>query len=805
MNDLKLALRQLLKNPGFTLVAVLTLALGIGANTAIFSVVNAVLLNPLPYPESNRLVMLSEMSSNASSVSVAYPNYLDWKHSSTAFEDIGLFRYENNWSLTGKGEAEHLQGAIANASYFKILGVPPLLGRTFTTEEDSPGGPSVVLLSYRLWQRRFNADPGVVGQSITLSGEICTVIGVLRPEFNLPNIVEVWRAFGPITRQNWVHHRSNHFVQGCVGRLKAGVTVEQARTELNAIAQRLEQTNPSTNTGLRVNLQPLLERITGNYRRGLLLLCGAVGMVLLIACVNLANLLLARGAGRKREIAVRYALGASRGQVVRLFFVEAVLLATAGGLVGLLIAVLARDGIVALSPSLIVPRFQEMTIDSHVLGFSLGVALLSSVVFGMWPAWKASHADAREAMQASSRTASSGPANRRARESLIVAQVALTLLLLVGAGLLAKSLARMHAVTLGFDTSNLLTARVALSEKNYSSAEQAVIFYDKLLARVKSLPGANHVALSSAPPLRSRWQSGFRVIGQDAPPPGQEPAAEIAVVSEDYFDTLGVPILRGRGFGSEDRAEGVRNIVIDQKAADRFWPSQSAIGHLIRLGSFDFTIIAVVPTLRIYGYNRAPDLMQLYMLHGMKHPADSGQISRTSLLIRTSHDARALAEPVRKVVAAIDPHQPVYEVSTMEEMTHETYQSPQLYTFLLAIFAGMALLLATVGIYAVIAYSVAQRTHEIGIRMALGAQNRNVLWLVMGQGMRLTLIGAGIGVAVALALTHLMRTLLYEVHPSDPLTFAIVSALMVTVALLACWLPAHRTAKGDPMEALRHE
>lgn len=805
MQDLKFAIRQLLKNPGFTAVAVLTLALGIGACTAIFSVVNAVLLRPLPYPESSRLVMVSEMSSKSPAMSVAYPNYLDWQQSSTAFEDIGIFRYQNNWALTGRAEAEHLQGATATASYFKVLGVPPLLGRTFTAEEDRPGGPPVAVLSYRLWRRHFNSDPEVVGRTVNLSGEICTVVGVLRAEFNLPHAVEVWRPLGPITSESWVHSRGNHFLQGCVGRLKAGVTVEQGRAELNTIARRLEAANPATNTGLRVRVEPLLETIAGDYRHGLLLLCGAVGMVMLIACVNLANLLLARGAGRRREIAVRYALGASGGQVIRLFLVEAVLLAMAGGLAGLLIAVATRDGMVALSPSLLVPRFQEITIDPRVLAFSFGVSLLSSVVFGLWPAWRVSRADPREAMQASSRTGSAGPEGRRAREWLVVAQVTLTLVLLVGAGLLGKSLSRMHAVNLGFDTSNLLTARVALSAKQYSSPDQAVAFFDRLMAAVKPLPGVSRVALSSAPPLRSRWQSGFRLIGQAAPPSGQEPGAEIALVSEDYFDTLGVSLLQGRRFGYGDRGEGVRNVVIDQAAADRFWPGQSPLGRQIGLGDHSYTIIGVVPTLRIYGYHRAPDLMQLYLLHGMKNPPDSGQISRASLVIRTAGDARALAGPVRKAVAAIDPDQPMYDVSTMEEMTGETFQSPRLYTYLLAIFAGLALLLAAVGIYGVMAYSFAQRTHEIGIRMAIGASPGQVVALVLRQGLRLLGLGLVAGVTAALALTRLMRSLLFEVSTVDPWVYASVAGGLAAIALLACWLPARRAARIKPMRALRCE
>ena len=799
MNDLRFALRQLRKSPGFAAVAILTLALGIGATTAIFSVVKSVLLSALPYPGHERLVVGWQTTIDSPSFPFSYPNYLDYAAKARSFEDIALSQ-RSGANMTGTGAPQRVTTASVTWNYFSVAGIKPALGRTFTADEDKPGATPVAVLGDAAWQRLFNRDPGVLGRPLTLNGTVFTVIGVMPPAMDLPQAVDLWRPIGLQVSSQGFQERGNFPSLFALGRLKPGVTLDQAQREAGAIwAQIKEQFPQSITTG--ITLQPLLENRVGQYRRGLYLLSGAVGLVLLIACANLSNLLLARGAQRTTEMAVRAALGASRGQIVRQLIGESLVLAGTGGALGIVVALAARQAIVALSPAG-AARFQDASINAPVMLFALGLSAVCGLAFGLWPAWNSSRVDLRSAMQSGGRSGSAGPAARRLREGLIVAEVALTLVLLVGAGLLMKSFARIQAANLGFNPDNLLLGQISFPAQAYPNPKMRAEFAERLLPRLAALPGVEAAGLNTAPPMSPGWQTLFFVPGRQYPAGQGAPLTDVATVSDNYFQLAGISLLRGRGFAATDLADGPKVVVIDDRMAGQYWPGEDPVGKRLEFagGVGEAEIIGIAPTLRIYGYASEPPVPQVYFLQ-RQVPA----MNSITVLLRTKGDPMSLRAALGEIVAGVDPSQPVFNIRTMEQDIARTQVTARLYTYLLGCFAALALALAAIGLYGVIAYSTAQRTREIGIRMALGALSRDVFAMILRQGFRLIAVGALAGLAAALGLARVTESLLYGVSTTDPLVYLIVSASLGLIALLACWLPARRAARLDPLVALRAE
>jgi putative ABC transport system permease protein len=806
MNDLRFALRQLRKSPGFTLIAVLTLALGIGANTAIFSVIYAVLLQPLPYPEGDRLMILTETDSNQPQISVAYPDYVDWKRDNTVFENIALSRRES-FNLSGlPGRApEQVQGGLVTGNFFKVIGLQAQLGRVFTEEEDRVGGPPVCVISDKLWQRVFARDPNVLGKTVNFGNQPYTILGVMPPQMFSPRTAEVWF---PLTRRtdnkDW-QSRDNH--PGLFGwaRLKEGVTIEKALAEMKEIQARLANQYPKSNTGVSVTVTPLLENQVGEYRQSLKLLLGAVALVLLIACANLANLLAARGAARAREFAVRAAVGASRWQIIRQLLIESFVLALSGGLLGLCLAAWGRDLLVALAPPG-APRFQNIALSGWVLVFSLGLSFATSVLFGLWPAWHTSRADIQLALKSGGHGSSEAPGARRSRDLLVMAEVALTLILLSSAGLVLKSFANARNLGLGFDPHLLLSARVDLPEPSYSDAKKLLNFDEALMLKLSALPGVQNAALAANPPLMTGWQTSFLPEGMAEPEPGKMPSTELSVVTESYFQTLKTPLLRGRAFDTRDIKEAPPVIIIDQMLADRYFPGEDAVGKRIGMyvgGENDQriyrTVVGVVPHLKVYGFEETTVLPQAYL--PMRQQPQTGLV----VLLRTTLSPKSLEKPVRDIVASLDPAQPAFEFKTMQERVEETWATPRLMSFLLVCFAVLALTLAVVGLYGVMAFNGLRRMREIGVRLALGAMPAQIRTMMLKQGMRLLGAGLVLGFLGAIALSRVMRSLLFGVSTNDPLIYGSVTLVLAAAALLACWIPARRASRVNPMITLRAE
>ncbi len=805
MKDLRFALRQLRKSPGFTFVAVLTLALGIGANTAIFSVIYAVLLRPLPYPEADKITILTESDANQPQISVSFPDYVDWKRDSTSFEEIAISRRES-FNLSGlEGRApEQISGAIVTANFFKVIGLKPQLGRVFTAEEDRVGGPLLAVISDRLWQRIFARDPKVLGRSVNFGNQPYTVIGVMPPEMFSPRTAEVWF---PIMRRTddiaW-QTRDNH--PGLFGwaRLKKGVTLETARTDLKQIAARLAKQYPDSNSNVGVNATPLLENQVGDYRASLSLLLGAVALVLLIACANLANLLAARGAARAREFAIRAAVGASRWQIIRQLLLESLVLAVLGGGLGLCFAAWGRDLLVALSPPG-VARFEGLALNGWVLVFTLALSFASSLLFGLWPAWQTSRADIQLALKSGGYGSSEAPGARRSRDLLVIAEVAVTLMLLSAAGLVLKSFANARGLGLGFDPHLLLSARVDLPEPTYSDANKLLNFSAALQEKLSALPGVDNAALASNPPLMTGWQTSFLPEGAPEPKPGQLPSAEMAVITANYFQTLKTPLLQGRTFNAHDTKAAAPVLIVDQLMADRYFPGQSAVGKRLRMstgeqGAREYrTIIGVVPHLKVYGFEEATTLPQAYL--PMTQQPQTGLV----VLLRTSLPPKSFEKPVRQIVAALDPAQPAFEFMTMQERVEETWATPRLMSFLLVCFAVLALTLAVVGLYGVMAFHGLHRMREIGVRLALGAMPAQIRAMMLRQGMRLLGAGLVIGFVGAFLAARVIQSLLFSVSASDPLIYATVTLVLAGAALVACWIPARRAARVNPIITLRAE
>jgi putative ABC transport system permease protein len=806
--DMRYGLRMLMKNPGFTLVAVVALALGIGANTAIFSVVNAVLLRPLPFENSERLMQVwsTSVKRGWNAAPASYLNYRDWREQNQVFEYMAAYS-EASAAITYADVPEQIDGIGATSDLFKVLAAQPLMGRTFLPEDERAGGSHVVVLGYDLWQRRFNADPNIVGKQVKFDGESTTVVGVMPQGFRFPldtGTIEFWIPLDP--EQGYNKERGANYLS-VVGRLKPNVTTEQAQAEMTAIGQRLEQQYPDKNMGKGVRLVSLYEQMVGQIRPALLILLGAVGFVLLIACANVANLLLARASSRHKEIAIRTALGASRMRVIRQLLTESLLLSFMGGMIGLLLAFWGVDLLGAAIPADI-PRITEIGLDLKVLAFTTGVALLTGVVFGLVPALQVSKPDLTESLKEGGRGSTEGLRRNRTRSLLVVIEVALSLVLLIGAGLLIKSFVYLLNVKPGFNPEHVVTANVALPPVKYGESEQQAAFFRQVIERIQTLPNVEAAAVIAPLPLSgSMMQNILTVEGRPPLAPGEKLITDTRLISPDYMRVMGIPLIKGRTFTEQDGKDAPRVFVINETLARRYFPSEDPIGKRIKVSvrassekeDSGGEIVGIVGDVKHRSLDResSPECYISYL-----------QIPDPymTLVVRTkSADPMGIAASLRSAIQQVDPEEPVFDIQTMNQVLAHSIATRRFNMLLLGIFASVALVLAGVGLYGVMNYSVAQRTHEIGIRMALGASARDVLKMVVGQGMLFTLIGLGLGLVAAFALTRVMGGLLVGVSTTDPWTFMGTAGLLALVALLACYIPARRAMRVDPMVALRYE
>jgi putative ABC transport system permease protein len=811
LQDIRYGVRMLLKAPSVSIVATIALALGIGANTAIFSVVNAVLLRPLPFANSEQLMMVWETDSTRgySRGSASYPNFVDWREQNHVFEHVASY-HTNDFVMTGRGESTRLQGAVVNADLFPLLGAAPVIGRAFLPDEDKPGESGrVVLLSQQLFQKRFNSDPNAVGQSMVLDGKNYTIVGVMPQAFQFPiqnEPVELWTTVAldregkdPITDERGAHYMN------VIARLKPGVSKEQAQAEMTAVGTRLEQQYPDKNLHKSIRIEPALEALVGDIRPALLILLGAVGCVLLIACANVANLLLARAMMRHKEMAIRSALGASRLRVVRQLLTESVLLSLAGGTLGLVMAVWWSDLLVALGKENI-PRALQVGLDWRVLGFTLAVSLLTGIIFGLVPALHSSKTELTESLKEGGRGSSDGARRNRIRGVLVVSELAIAVVLLVGAGLLIQSLWRLEKVSPGFESQNLLTFVVGIPDVKYPAEKQAQFYHD-LVTRVESLPGVRSASAIIPLPLSGDlFRISFETEGRPVAK-GDQPSADFFAISDSYFKTLGVSMLQGRDFNERDGEKAPPVVIVNQAFAQKYFPNEHPVGKRIKPGISTRDAEPDPPMREIVGVvadvrnrNLSSELRPGYFV-----PAAQIPFNQMTLVVRTTNDPHSLITAVQNEVHSMDREVPVFSIKTMDEYIAATVAAPRFNTTLLAIFASVALILTIVGLYGVMSYSVAQRTNEIGIRMALGARVTDVLTLVFKQGLKLVLIGEVIGLAGAFALTRLIRGLLFGVTPTDYTTFIAVAVVLALVAVLATLIPARRAAKVDPLVALRYE
>ncbi len=799
IQDLRYSVRMLWKHPGFTLIAVTTLALGIGINSAIFSVVNALLVQPLPFKDLDRIVALWENvpAQGVERNETAAANYFDWNSQQTSFEHTAIYRW---WSanLTGVDYPETLQGFRVTASLFDVLGVKPLHGRVFRAEEEQPGKENVVILNYGLWQRRFGGDPGIAGKTISINGVPRTVVGIMPPEFNFPNGGEMLAplALTPAEAQN----RISHYLLA-IARLKTDVSITQAQAELDVIMARLEQQNPNTNTGRGLGVFPLLKDTVRHYDQALLTLMCAVGFVLLIACANVANLLLARAAGRNKEMAIRAALGASRWRIVRGLFTESLVLALFGGILGVVLAFWGSDLFRSAIPAEymnFIPGWKHIGVDLHVLIFTLTLSILTGLLFGLAPAMQASKPDLNTALKESGKL-SGGSGKRRLRSALVISEVALSFVLLILAGLMMKNFIRLIGADPGFNAENVMTMELTLPEAKYREDNQRVAFYRQLLEQVETLPGVESAGAVNHLPLGgSNTSTSFLVEGVPEPPPGQDFDGRWRICSPHYFQALGMTLRDGRAFTDQDRAGGQPVVIVNETLARRYWPNESAVGKRIRFTGDPArnTWMPVVGVVRDVKHE-----LKLEVTPEFYQPHAQAAWGEMVLVARTRGEQPSLVPAIRAEVLKLDKDQPVARLRTMEQVSRESVMIERHSMIALGIFASFALLLAAIGLYGVMSYTVTHRTSEIGIRVALGARPPDVLKLVIVQGMVLVLIGVAIGLIASLGLTRL----LFDLSSTDSWTFSACALLLAIVALLACWIPARRATQVDPMVALRSE
>ena len=808
LHDLRFAMRTLLKSPGFTLIAVVTLALGIGANTAIFSVVNAALLRPLPYPDAERLVRVySAQEGDRSTVSP--PDFADWRAQAGVFEHAAALNSSSDFTLTGSDEPVRVPGAQVTPDFLEVLRTPPALGRGFSESDGVVGQNRVAILGYGLWQQRFGARPDIVGQPIELDGVRYSVVGVMPRGFEYPQGAELWTPLA-FTAEEMATQRGAHYLD-VIARLKPGVTIEGAQAAMEAIAARLAQQYPKSDKGWSAQVSSMRDSLVGDVRPALLILLGAVGLVLLIACANVANLLLARSMTRGREIAIRTALGASRAAIVRGILAESMLLAALGGAAGLVVASWATSALIKLQPDAI-RGLGAVTIDRSVLAFTIALVLITGLLFGILPALQASRiADVSSRLKESSRSTTGGREWWRARGVLVGAEMALAVMLLAGAGLLMRSFVRLVRTDPGFRTEQILTFNLSLPDARYPKPEQSDQFFAELLPEIRSIPGVQSASAVFGMPLTgfsfqiSIHEMDGRVLTSDES--DELPSPQIRIVTPDYFGVLGIPVLRGRPITGVDNARAPRAVVVNQSAARLYWPGEDAVGREITVGtSFGMgrgrvggTVVGVVADTREFGPG-APTKPEIFLPHSQV------PVTFMSVAVRTkSPDSDALLGAIRSRLQAIDPNVPIYQARTIDQLLGDAVAKPRFYMVLLGAFALCALILAAIGIYGVMAYVVGQRTHEIGVRMALGARAGQVLREVVTRGMRPAVVGLVTGIVGALILTRVLSRLLYGVSATDPLTFLGVAVVLVAVALVATWIPARRASGVDPAIALRSE
>jgi putative ABC transport system permease protein len=796
LHDLRYALRLLLARKGFTAIALGVLALGIGGSSAMFSVVNTVLLRPLHFPEPERLLFVWEHSQRIGRFPVSVPNFVDWRAQAQSFEHLGAF-VRTTFNLTGGAEPERLDGMVVTSGFLETLGVPPLLGRTFTRDEERPRAGRVAILGEALWRSRFGADPDVIGKPILLGGEAYSIVGVMPAETTISRQAELWT---PMALDPSEFGRGAHFLVAA-GRLKPGVTQQAAEAEMKGLARQLEQQYPETNTGWSVELVPMLEQFVSRVRPALLILFGAVGFVLLIACANVANLLLARATSRHKEIAVRMALGAGRRRLVRQLLTESLVLSVLGGLLGLGLAAWGLDLLVSLGPETL-PRRAELGLDLRVMLFTLGLSLLTGTLFGLAPALQTSRPELSEELKEGGGKTTEGRRPHRFRNGLMAAEVGVALVLLIGAGLLIKSFALLLRTDPGFEERGLVTLKLALPEAKYKEAPQRAELFRGLQQEIAALPGVEAVGAVDGLPFDGRGNLLVYLIeGRPEPPPGQGQNSAIHGVGAGYLQAMGIELVRGRNFTEEEAWSESDVVLINQTMARRNWPDEDPIGKRLTFGDSNgpwLTVIGLVRDVRHSSLEQEPG-PETYL------PYQRFATDQMAYAVRTSLPPSGLVGPIRERIRRLDADLPVFDVSTMQQIRSESLAQERFQLTLLSLFAAVALGLAAVGLYGVMAYSVTERTREVGIRMALGARPEDVLRMLLGQGFRLVLVGLGLGVLGALGLTRVLQHSLYGISATDPAVFAAVALLLCAVALLAVYIPARRATRVDPMVALRYE
>jgi putative ABC transport system permease protein len=811
--DLKYAFRMLAKNPAFTAIAVLTLALGIGINTAMFSVVNAVLIRPLPFPQSDRIVLvMRHFQDGSNQPAVSVPMILDWRNHNKVFDALGAFQiFPVGFNLSQGDQPERINGIHVTAGFFPVLGIKPVAGRVFSPEEDQPGGPGVVVISNNLWRNRFGAAPDIIGKTITLSNETSTVIGIMPEGFQFPPRVELWAPLRlPATSQDPGN------LYPCIARLKDGVTLKTAGAAISTLYKQFRKDNPGLDSGPDVAVSPLQEQLVGNIRPVLLVLLAAVCFVLLIACVNVANLLLARSAARQREVAIRTAMGAGRFRLMRQLLTESVLLGLMGGTLGLFTAYWGIGGLLSLAPPDL-PLLHDVGIDANVLGFTLGASLLTGILFGLGPALRLSGGSLSETLKEGSRGSTEGRHRQRTRSVLVVSEIALSLVLVVGAGLLIESFVRLRDVKPGFDPRNVLTFQMSLPESKYSKPETFSLGIHQLLQRMEAIPGVQFAATVTTLPLEMGPDLPFDIEGRVPKNPGEPIGdSQYRTISPTYFQALGTPLLHGRYFTENDTGQSAGVVIINDAMARQYWPNQDPIGQRMTIGrvmgpafadSAPRQVVGVVGDFRDMSLGQ-PAQATMFVPYTQIPASLVGLMVReipSRWIVRTAGNPAGMSPAIQREVLTVDRSQPLANIRTMDQVVSQSIAGNQFNMVLLGIFAGLALLLAAVGLYGVMSYSVEQRTHDIGIRMALGARTADVLKLVVGQGMILAVIGVGLGVLGSVALTRFMASMLYGVRPNDPFTLVAVSLALIGVALTASYIPAWRATKVDPIVALRYE